>query len=249
MGLASCGGGATGPISFDAIDETNVVGRSFADVAVQTREGQTSFSPVGQAAVTVRVLSTTQVEVRINSLPPEVLTLNSGTGDFESANGDLVLSIFEEDDGGTRPLHMLTFILFRTDAFGSYVDTFLDGNRTPSRNMPTSGTAVYTGIVESIDGQLNIGLGSITLNADFGNSQVGGTMTGVLPLNQGASFTIVPTTINGKNFNSTLSGGGVAISESYLDGDFYGPGAEQAGGIFRIQSSNGNATGYFAAGN
>lgn len=115
------------------------------------------------------------------------------------------------------------------------------GSRTPASQMPTTGTARFSGIVDGLwgDGATSRRLygSTATLTADF----VAGRVTSILALagrdNPFGDFQSAPTTSLGTfTGTATISAGGFAgsydASNGYsgpFSGHFYGPGAEEYG--------------------
>jgi hypothetical protein len=143
---------------------------------------------------------------------------------------------------------MVVFTLDRVTSGNDFFASFVGGNRTPASNMPTSGTATYTGQALAFDGTSADGTGTVTLTANFGTGAVGGTIgAGILPSNTSATFTIAPTQITDTNRFSTAITGSGAAAGSLFEGNFYGGDAEEAGGTVRIVTSGGNAAGFWVA--
>lgn len=134
---------------------------------------------------------------------------------------------------------------------------FVNGDRTPAAALPTSGTATYTasslGFSTDVD---NRGYGdggpvAISLTADFGQRSmfaqlnrdassngdaIGGFITvlaldvhGTGPINSSAGFDIPLAGFVGANTPVT----------GMLNGAFFGPNAEQVGGVFSIEQTPG----------
>jgi hypothetical protein len=259
--VASCGGGGAPPIVVPT-DYTPLVlpqnggvkGRTFADNATQVRYAGNAYGNVGQAAVSVKVIDANTVDVIINGSAPTRFSANTGgSGGSGSGSGDL-LFIENQLPGGPVAKHMLYFSFYRTDPVSGsdYADFFVDGTRTAAEDMPTKGTARYIGETASLDGADNNSFGTISLVVDFAKGTVGGSMSGILPNDTAANFFLVPTVIgaNGSKangFNTTLTSSDVAVTNSNLDGNFYGPVADEAGGTFRVETGSGNAAGIFGA--
>ena len=120
------------------------------------------------------------------------------------------------------------------------------GAKTAVAGMPTAETATYTGATlgsafvadGDIDGLQDVGA-DVTLNANFGTATLGFTTTRTRDLETDA---LIPAL----NMNGTLAingagFGGTATTTSGwsgpVDGSFYGPAAEEAGGVFDVSGA------------
>ncbi len=145
-----------------------------------------------------------------------------------------------------------------TPAYGTGTavnDTYIVyGIRTPSAAVPRTGSANYA---TALDGTYTnktgvyavTGTGSLTANFGSGTISYGATLAGSregdsaalagLGALAGGAGTI---TFRSSSFKSTTSatGGGYALS---VNGNFYGPAADEIGGVFRLTGSNGNGHG------
>ena len=142
-------------------------------------------------------------------------------------------------------------------------DFFVFGNPTTSGGVPRTGTAGYALNVQGIAGDTNFKdllnfSGTGTLTADFGAGtlnaaspvsyvQTGTSSTAVATGNFAATGTI-SATANALTGTVTLDGLGSAYSGP-LNGQFYGPGAQELGAVFSASSANGTASGFFTAQN
>ena len=117
------------------------------------------------------------------------------------------------------------------------------GSRTPNANIPRTGSASYTTIVDGTyvnkDGAYAInGSGSLTATFDTASIAYSETATGTKEVGSGS---INFGTMTGSGYISYASGmfngHGVADAEGYkmdVTGNFFGPAAEEVGGLFRI---------------
>ncbi|WP_162912954.1 transferrin-binding protein-like solute binding protein [Rhodospirillaceae bacterium SYSU D60014] len=140
------------------------------------------------------------------------------------------------------------------------------GYETRPSDMPTSGTATYTGkmvgvAVDSTGDAYDL-LGNAAMTADFGSGNVSGNFTGTTATNV---ETLASSPWNDVNFGGTIAAGsndfsgttsvggantnpgGLADDASgVVGGKFFGPGADEAGGAWTLEDSSGNvATGAF----
>ena len=135
------------------------------------------------------------------------------------------------------------------------------GNATPVSGLPNSGSATFTGrtIGGAVDGTTRSLLaGTVSLTANFTQMTMGGTFT-VNSVTSGTvvpwgNFTLAPTVIaasaggpyGGINtLSGTIPGG--AITSSSLNGQFYGPAAQETAGTWSVSNSTTHAVGAYGA--
>lgn len=112
-------------------------------------------------------------------------------------------------------------------------DVFYVGKATPAKDMPTQGTARYTGVATRYDALKGTvrNAGSMELYADFGNKTVRGhlRMDGLR-----RNITLERTNIRGNSFAGTAVVGTDSIfvknREGHYEGKFFGPQAEEVAG-------------------
>ena len=115
---------------------------------------------------------------------------------------------------------------------------FVYGDRTPASGIPVSGSATYDARTL---GQVS-GAGSIPfmLTADFSQRSISTefsqvsllSVKGSAPFSNDGSFAIPLA-------GTAFSGGSSQTATGNLDGAFFGPHAEQVGGVFSLQNSSG----------
>jgi hypothetical protein len=119
------------------------------------------------------------------------------------------------------------------------------GARTQVAGMPTADTATYTGAAIgaafAADGEV-LDLGAdVELNADFAAATLGFATTGTRDLETGAPIGDLDMggtlSIDGAGFGGTAST--TSGWSGPVDGSFYGPAAEEAGGVFDMLGSVG----------
>ena len=132
-------------------------------------------------------------------------------------------------------------------------DTYLVwGSRTPGANVPRTGSASYSTIVDGTfvnkDGAYAVG-GSGNLTANFGTASIAysETATGTKEVGSG---TIAFGTMTGTGTiaygPAMFSGTGTADAQGYkmdVVGNFYGPAVQEVGGLFRITGNGGQGQG------
>jgi hypothetical protein len=124
------------------------------------------------------------------------------------------------------------------------------GAATPASAVPSSGTASFVGklggIYVSPAGEASMASADVRVSADFGNRSLSfasqGTRltrdlkgsTAAPQLNLGGTLTYSPAT---NTFSGTLTNAGGTMSGSST-GRYYGPAAQELGGVFTIKSAN-----------
>jgi hypothetical protein len=161
--------------------------------------------------------------------------------------------------GGANPLIVLSYVDYgqwrRTSTANgttSVNDTYLVwGSRTPSANI-TTGSATYNTVVDGTfvnkDGAYAVsGTGSLAANFGTASLTYSTTATGAKEVGVGSiNFGTMTGTGSITSRNSGFTGVGTADAEGYsmgLTGNFYGPAAQEIGGLFRITGNNGQGQG------
>ena len=153
----------------------------------------------------------------------------------------------------------------------SYLLGMIGTEFTLFSNLPSTGTATYTGgtaMIYSTAAANYAGYGSASFNVNWGTKKISGTLGTISLVSPGVANTSFPQmTLAESNivqstyscggcsaqpyvfFNGALSYVGQGASNSqYLKGHFYGPAYEETGGIFHIVTSASNhGVGVFAA--
>jgi hypothetical protein len=110
---------------------------------------------------------------------------------------------------------------------------FVYGNRTPSSGIPASGTATYD--AHTLGGISNSSI-PFSLTADFGQRSISTeiSQSSVFDVSGNAPFS------NDGSFDIPLSGtAGSEAATGAMDGAFFGPHAEQVGGVFSVGTAGG----------
>ncbi len=233
---------------------------------VTTSNGFTLTLPDGQPAtfVTTGGTSTAQAaEFTVGSV--------KGTSEYQAqvTGGTNTVNVMSTN-GTTSPLTYATYGMW-AESVGTNAPitagTYATGVTTTSGQMPTTGTATYsghlTGFVISPNTAANITDGAVSLNANFGSNTVNGGITGITTVHGGN------TPINGQMNDITLAGGtisnggfaGTAFAASATSatsinvagangtyaGKFYGPGAAEAAGNLSLSGGGSTVVGAFGA--
>ena len=150
---------------------------------------------------------------------------------------------------------------FSEDAIGGSYVHVLHGNRTPAADLPASGTATYTGSMAANDFPTDDGVSSASpdaaryrgdamLTAAFGSSSVSGRLFNLesRPGNGGAYADVqgeltFDAAIDGNRFTASAVTGTqnmAGYSSGSVRGAFFGPAAEEAGGVFDAADAGNN---------
>ena len=129
---------------------------------------------------------------------------------------------------------------------------FVFGSKTPSANVPRTGSATYAtaldGTFVNNTGAYAVnGTGSLTANfaggtigysaAATGTKEIGGTSLAFGTMTGTGTIAFLSSGFNG---TGTTNGSGYRMD---VAGNFYGPAAQEVGGLFRITGGGGNGTG------
>jgi len=182
------------------------------------------------------------------SAPGDMVTCTTGVCDLSSSTADAVVI-----DGRGVGWNYQTFGLWATAPTATtwLTGAISVGNPTPASAVPTTGTATFTGLAAGlyIDpmGAIFGTAANMTANVDFSARSIG----------FGTSSTMVTDTngIQSSNSNIDLSGtltyaagtnqfsGSVQTSDKTLNGSatgkFYGPNAEEIGGVYGLSAGTG----------
>ena len=158
---------------------------------------------------------------------------------------------------------------FDTDFISANYAFVLHGNRTPAGSVPASGTGTYTGFMNARDFPTDDGVssqgpaatwyaGDATLTAAFGSSSVSGRLSNLRsrPGDASSDYADVQgelsfdATINGNRFTASSVTGTqdmAGYQSGSVRGAFFGPTAEEAGGVFDATDATNNRAmiGYF----
>ncbi|KJZ20039.1 transferrin-binding protein-like solute binding protein [Loktanella sp. S4079] len=176
----------------------------------------------------------------------ETVTVTNGSG--RMSDGKDVAVIYEEDRAGqfVAPIEVTVF-----DATGGvFGETGLVvGTETPASDIP-SGTATYTGDFLAI-GQI-VGAeaeyqGAISLDVDF-SGNVDGTLNGDVNDSTNVILSLDAASVSENGFSGDLiCTSGCTTSASSLDATFYGPSAEEIGGVTALEFDQFEGVGTFIA--
>lgn len=177
---------------------------------------------------------------------------------YQKSSGSTVETFRKLNNSASNPLIVLSYVTYgqwrRSTTIGSTTsvnDTYVVwGNRTAT--TPTTGTGTYTTILDGTyanrAGVYAVsGTGNFTANFGTGTIAYDATATGT---REGGGTGISFGTMTGSGSiayrNAGFSGTGAFNGSGYaldVNGNFYGPNAEEIGGTFRIRGDRGNGTG------
>lgn len=184
----------------------------------------------------------------------EQVTITNGSG--TTTGGDTVAVIYEDSRSGTYSGALEILVV---DSGGGVVgeNVFVFGFETDPTNIAlrNAGSLTYTGGFQGngqLDGTATEYEGTITLTANFtGSGNVSGSLDGTLGGATDVDMSMPAAGISGNGFGGNLNcalgctNGGAAGGS--IDGVFYGPDAEEVGGILTFDFSAG-AEDYIGAG-
>jgi hypothetical protein len=185
--------------------------------------------------------------------------LVSSSGNF-STYGTATNSFRRLNQSPSNTLIALTYVDYgqwrRTSTASgttSVNDTYLVwGSRTPSANIPRTGSASYSTIVDGTfvnkDGAYAVnGSGSLTATFDTASIAYSATATGTKEIGPGSIAFGTMTGTGSISFAAGMfRGTGTADTQGYkmdVVGNFYGPAAQEIGGLFRITGNSGQGQG------
>jgi hypothetical protein len=136
------------------------------------------------------------------------------------------------------------------------VHSDLPGNAPTPIQMPQHGVVSYTGQFHAgaglSDGTSGLVAGTVSLLVDFNQAVLGGTMNGGFADGPGLSASFNNVTINAANGQFAATDNTLFLfqgqrADGALGGAFYGPGAEEAAGLFNMGNAAGGMSGIFMA--
>jgi hypothetical protein len=191
-----------------------------------------------------------------------------GPADVDAGASDATFTVYSKN-GGTEtfrlwnqspsnPLIALTYVDYgqwrRTSTANgvtSVNDTYLVfGQKTPRSSVPTTGGATYNTVLDGtfVNKTQNYAVsGSGTFTADFLNGTISysDAATGIGERDS-AAINFGTLTGSGSIARGDFKGTGTTDAEGYsmdVAGSFYGPSAEEVGGIFHLRGNGGNGVG------
>lgn len=201
---------------------------------------------------TYTIRDTGSLTTKSTFAPGDVASSNATFTTYSKNGGNETLRLLNK--GGANPLIQLSYVQYgewrrSSTASGttSVNDTYLVfGNKTPGAAVPRTGSAsfstVYDGtFVDKTGGYALSGTGGMTANWAAGTLSYTANINGVP---SGALAFAGSGSINFRNsgFETSTSSGGYSFNQS---GNFYGPSANEVGGLFRLWNQTGSGQGAF----
>ena len=179
---------------------------------------------------------------------------------YSKSSGSNVETFRLLNKSGANPTIALTYVQYgqwrrstTTSGVTSTNDSYVVfGSKTPASGMPLTGSATYTthldGTYVNRNGVYAVtGAGGLTANFGSGTISYDATLAGI---REGGGTNIAFGTLNGSGSlstgNASFKGTGTTNGSGYkldVNGYFYGPTANEIGGIFRLTGNGGNGTG------
>jgi hypothetical protein len=252
LALPACGGGGSGDGGSDPVDVVYIALENPTSTAPNTLAGHKLEPQTGSLSQITGILDRAS---------------DRGTIDGQSGNINTARTSILLDAGGTITLNLgpTAFVTSYASQPSVGMPTFgVIGVGTAGSDMPITGTATLTGAsgsaIQIIDGSAVYDLtGTTTAEVSFGNggyvdltfSNLNGTRTsgisGAVAVTDVATITIDDAVIavgafsgGTATFDSTQIGTALSGSEVVgLSGGFYGPDADEIGGVFIIDDTSG----------
>jgi hypothetical protein len=256
--LSACGGGGGGGGSSSPVYKTNTysgmsVSVSYAGAIVGTP------TPIASGATYTETVDGSNI---IQSA--SFVASNGNTASFNRVNGDSIVTAAPGVNGFSNATQSAltanaTYLGWSYQSFGVWsngntngqISAGTAGTSTSGASIPTSGTATYTGIAAGIFGNATTPYyvtSNMTASTNFGTRSIAFSTT-----NSAASTSVngtyVPTgglNLTGNlsyaagvnNFSGTVNSSGSNVMTGSAGGQFYGPGAQEIGGVFAVKSGN-----------
>jgi hypothetical protein len=245
------GGGSDDPVVVDPSPGTNglpsgVTGQDLSDaegtemtLAAAGYENGSGASVTQGGTVTLATNFLTggpsNLDATISMFGEEV-TITNGIGTL--LNGNIVTLEYDPSSNGT---YAGAFSAANHDA-GTYVGetAYVFGFETDPAKMQTSGTVEYSGgfLANGLAGGSEVAYeGTITIDVNFAGSATG-TLDGVLDGSTDLDLDLDNGALSGNGITANLNcDTSCSTSTSTLDGTFYGPNAEELGGVLAIDTN------------
>lgn len=265
--LVSCAGGGSSSAGSASTTPFTTFSAIAPNTTVQSNGGsaQFTYSPAavtsngqsisGTTLTTKYDASTNPTSISIQSAQGASVSLNTAIGDTITTAGGIILGTSK--DANTNLLlstgfEYQSFGVWAAGAGSGTAGAFTVGNLTSVANIPTSGTASFTGKSLGVYGSstgVYSTISDMVATANFSSRSImfttsntinNDTKAAVSGLNLIGSFAY--------NAGSTVFSGGVVSSNGMsgiASGQFYGPAANEIGGTVSLSGNNGVFTGAF----
>lgn len=245
------------PVNVPALQSTIKYSTTSSGASLYSNYARATSTVVYDAAAGTYVLRDTGSLSTTATFGPSNLV--SSAGNF-STYGTAANSFRRLNQSPSNTLVVLSYVDYgqwrRTSTASgttSVNDTYLVwGSRTPNASIPRTGSASYSTIVDGTfvnkDGAYAVN-GSGSLTANFGTASIAysQTATGTKEVGSGSINFGTMTGAGNISFRSGIfKGTGVVDAEGYkmdVMGNFFGPAAQEVGGLFHITGNGGNGQG------
>ena len=253
------------PALFDAIsNEVDYV--AVGSAAINTVDAGVSQTSSANLTYDANGNLTKLVITTPHSTPGSSISWDSSSGDTSSAVSGLSDHIVLNDSGGTYDVLAVnpktsafdyqTFGVWRTgkDIASSTgtIGVLSAGLKTPAASVPTTGSATFTGkllgVYVNANGIGNFVTGSVSINSDFVGRSLAFSTSATQAINPttGAATAVSSLDMAGtlaygvgtNAFAGAVSAPGAGLTGT-TSGAFYGPGAEEVGGVFNVKAASG----------
>lgn len=240
VGLSACGP-ATAPAFFT---DESLNGNTFSGPAATLVATDSPGDQGYRSNVSIEFPAAGQAVFTFDGFTGPTLFWDAGEEAYLDPAGDYAL-IFSSEAGTPD---IVTFaVLGNLNTPTPFTQLHVNGNLTAAQNVPSSGGAVYSGGIGAFDGAGNLMEGAVDLDINFnldmvsGSFYLDGTQVGR------ADFTVTPVSLVNGQFQTTVISADLGVYDSFFDGALFGDNADQLGGEFYVNSSNGSMIGSYTA--
>jgi hypothetical protein len=256
--LCACGGGGGGGGS------TSPVYRSSTSTGLSVSVAYTGANLGTPTSISSGATYTETVDANNIIQAASFVAANGNSASFNKANGDSIVTVAPGVNGFSNatqsaltawaPYFGWSYQSFGVWANGNTVGQISAGSAgtsTLGASIPTSGTAVYSGIAAGIFGNATASYfvtSNMTASTNFGtrsiafsttnsaaSTTVNGTYVSTGGLNLSGNLTYAPGV---NSFSGTVNSSGATVMTGTAGGQFYGPSAQEIGGVFAVKNGN-----------
>lgn len=253
LALAACSGGGGGggggalapaavPTSFEATSGTTTF-NAVSTVAIYSDDLSTGSTGITNISADVRITVNFDTgEVRIQSRQ----ATDAGTVFLLDDTVSVVDGSLQTFDTGLKYTAFGAWAVLTANRVGAGALGFV----TPTNDIPTTGTARYTGITVGIGAEAGTAYavgGRVTLDANFGTGEITGLLHDMvrtdIDLNADVFEDVnILASMNGgtSTYSGTTSSTRPGFSSGDVEGAFFGPGAAETGGAWRLLANEGD---------
>jgi hypothetical protein len=259
--LCACGGGGGGGGSTSSPTYTT---RTYSGTSVSVPySGATLGTPtnISQGATATETVNSSNITQSIS-----ITTANGINVSLNRANGDTIAAVSTTVNGGynnssTALWGYMGGLGWSYQSFGVWVTgTTSSGTAnaasvgtsiTPGASIPTTGSAIYSGVAGGLFGNASVVYfvsANMSANANFATRNIAfattgsvaspalyGTYTDASGLNLTGNLTYAAGT---NSFSGTVNSAGYTTMTGNAGGQFYGPNAQEIGGVFMVKAGN-----------